>query len=99
MRFQSNTIFFFQLIAGRFWFIRFVYMNLLRCFFFFTVLPSWNYEYIACMASDLNSYQIMWHNKRIHGLQSSCLRAVVVFSVFKESKLKVDTASYIISEM
>ena len=44
MHFQSKTNFFFQLIAGRFWFCYFVNMFFLG--HFLTFLPSWNYEYL-----------------------------------------------------
>ena len=39
--FQSKTNFFFQLMAGRFWFCCFY-----GVFFFFLFMPSWNYESI-----------------------------------------------------
>ena len=69
--FSKKTDFFFQLIAGRFWFCCFVYMCFLECFF--TVLPSWNLHNfhiicisLVCITFHLTSHQIMWLT-RIHG--------------------------------
>ena len=64
----SKTIFFFQLIAGQFWFCCFVYMFIWVLFHSSAILKLQIASYLhICIASYLASHQIMWHNKRIHG--------------------------------
>ena len=65
--FQSKTIFFFQLIAGRFWFFCLMYMCFLGCIFSAANMKLRIGLYLhICVAFYLASHQLMWHNKTIH---------------------------------
>ena len=67
MHFQSKRSFFFQLIAGQFWFCCFVYVFLRALFRSSSIMKlrlasHWH----ICIASYLASQQLMWHSKKIH---------------------------------
>ena len=88
MDFQSNTSFFFQLIAGRFLILQF------RFYVFLTGFSQWNYHrettnqsYIICMPSYLASHEIMWYNKRSHGLKITNCCLLLRFGWKLSSKL------------
>ena len=64
MHFQSKTIFFYQLIAGWFWFCFFMYVFLRELFHSSAIIAEHSYMHsFLCLAS----HQIMWHDKRIYG--------------------------------
>ena len=96
--FQSKTNFFCQLIADRFWFCCFVYM-LLRVLFHSSSVMKMRITYFLhiSIASYSASHQIMWHNKRVHGHGLKITVCFCSFLVSREIKLKVDTASIILS--
>ena len=95
LHFQSNTIFFFQLIAGQFWFFCFLYM----CFYGFFYNSS-------IMKLQINNLLFAWLS--FWPIIKSCyirkefmvwkLQAVA-FSVSEETNFEVDTTSIILNSL
>ena len=90
MHFQSKTNFFFQLIAGQFSFYCFdVFLGAL---FLSSTINSFILACIYSFLLDLSSNHVAESMGMVWKLQ-----AVVVFLISKETKIKVDTTSIILS--
>ena len=87
MHFQRKTNFFFQHIAGRFWFCFFdVFLWALFHSSAIMKLKIALYLHIS-LAPHLTSHQIVWHNKRIngHGLK---ITSYCCFFIFQGNKVR-----------